>query len=726
MAADLKHERRRGREAGERRLDAASTTTRASLARSARLEAVGRNIEKIVNAISLVVVQTSMLAVSGAVEAARAGEPGRGFAVVSNDIRSLAREASESAEQIKETVGGILDQIASLRRDLEQIVGSVEIEVQNNRTVLGAFEKVSRETAALEQRQRRDPAGRRADPGGRHRIGGRRAPDRQLPRRRRVPPPARPRRPRPSRRAAPRISPPPSRRSPRWPTRSSSRMAERFLTFAHRRRSSTRCRRGQVAEVIRLPAVARVPQAPKGLLGLANLRGTVLPVASLRGLLGVPKRGPTQAHARAIVLDGAAPVALAVDAVEALVTVDADQIETRQAELAAKPGERLKGAFAHDGWRGRRRQDPRHRRADRRGVRAAGTRPPAPVPLADLGGRETTADEAADDRQRLVSFEVAGQEYAFPLDVVLEVLDAPETLAALPAQRGAGARRDAISRHAAAAAVAARPAGLRAGRARRPREGRRHQGRRRARRTAGRPHAHDLPGRCRADREDPAGARGPRRRRSQDLRDLPRRERAPAGFPLVAGAAVPGGRHAAVEGGRQFRAGRPRRRPADRAAKNASSWCSGWATTSSACRSRRSTRSRACPSRSRGCPRRRNSSKAWSTCAAKCCRSSTSAGASTCRALEEQGGAPPGRGQHRAPPRGPDRRLRSPRCCAAPPTTSSRRPNLTNEAVRLVQGVINLEKAGRIVLLLDPAELLTRAERGLLDAFEAKAERARS
>ena len=125
-------------------------TTRAGLVTIGRLETVGRNIEKIVNAISLVVVQTSMLAVSGAVEAARAGEAGRGFAVVSNDIRGLAREASESADKIKETVGGILEQIGSLRRDLEQVVGSAEVEVQNNRTVLGAFEKVSRETAALE------------------------------------------------------------------------------------------------------------------------------------------------------------------------------------------------------------------------------------------------------------------------------------------------------------------------------------------------------------------------------------------------------------------------------------------------------------------------------------------------------------------------------------------------------------------------------------------------
>jgi purine-binding chemotaxis protein CheW len=43
-----------------------------------------------------------------------------------------------------------------------------------------------------------------------------------------------------------------------------------------------------------------------------------------------------------------------------------------------------------------------------------------------------------------------------------------------------------------------------------------------------------------------------------------------------------------------------------------------------------------------------------------------------------------------------------------------------------VQGVVNLEHAGRMVLLLDPAELLTRAEHGLLDAFEAEAGQAGS
>jgi purine-binding chemotaxis protein CheW len=44
-------------------------------------------------------------------------------------------------------------------------------------------------------------------------------------------------------------------------------------------------------------------------------------------------------------------------------------------------------------------------------------------------------------------------------------------------------------------------------------------------------------------------------------------------------------------------------------------------------------------------------------------------------------------------------------------------PDLTGEALALVRSVINLESAQRMVLLLDPQELLSRAERGLLDTF---------
>lgn len=123
--------------------------TLGSLETVIELERVGRKIEKIVDSITLVTVQTSMLAVSGAVEAARAGDAGRGFALVSNDIRGLAREASESVERIKDTVRGILDQMALLRRDLEQIIGAAELEVQNNRAVLKILESVTGEIGAL-------------------------------------------------------------------------------------------------------------------------------------------------------------------------------------------------------------------------------------------------------------------------------------------------------------------------------------------------------------------------------------------------------------------------------------------------------------------------------------------------------------------------------------------------------------------------------------------------
>ncbi|WP_395680718.1 methyl-accepting chemotaxis protein [Inquilinus sp.] len=123
--------------------------TRSSLVTIIRLEGAGRRIERIVDGIALVAVQISMLAVSGAVEAARAGTAGRGFATVSNDIRNLAREASESATRIKDTVRGILDQIASLRRDLEQAIASGETEIQTNRSIFGALEKVDGEVALL-------------------------------------------------------------------------------------------------------------------------------------------------------------------------------------------------------------------------------------------------------------------------------------------------------------------------------------------------------------------------------------------------------------------------------------------------------------------------------------------------------------------------------------------------------------------------------------------------
>jgi methyl-accepting chemotaxis protein len=130
-------------------MTSALSDTQASMATIKRLESVGRRMEKIVETIALVTVQTSMLAVSGSVEAARAGDSGQGFAVVSSDIRNLSREASENVERAKDSVRGILDQIAVLKADLEQFIVSAEIEVQNSRAVTAGFRTIEKEVAAL-------------------------------------------------------------------------------------------------------------------------------------------------------------------------------------------------------------------------------------------------------------------------------------------------------------------------------------------------------------------------------------------------------------------------------------------------------------------------------------------------------------------------------------------------------------------------------------------------
>jgi methyl-accepting chemotaxis protein len=114
-------------------------TSRASIAQIKELEQVSRRIDKIVDAIATVSIQTNMLAVNGAVEAARAGEFGKGFVVVATDIRNLAHDSAENADRIKDLVKAVQDQIGVVGRDLDEIVA----------TALGEVEKAKASTANL-------------------------------------------------------------------------------------------------------------------------------------------------------------------------------------------------------------------------------------------------------------------------------------------------------------------------------------------------------------------------------------------------------------------------------------------------------------------------------------------------------------------------------------------------------------------------------------------------
>jgi purine-binding chemotaxis protein CheW len=198
----------------------------------------------------------------------------------------------------------------------------------------------------------------------------------------------------------------------------------RFLTFRMDRRLYA-LPAEEVAEVIRMPIVARVPQSPVGLLGLANLRGSVLPIVSLRALLGQAGEADG-ALARAIVLDGASPVALAVDRIEAFVSVEPGRIETRRAELASEPGERLSGAFQSG--------EDVAKILDFAALAASAfvRRAPTQRPAATRVATAAQAEDAAAPAVKLITFDVAGQVFAFDLDQVREVTPLPPTLARTP------------------------------------------------------------------------------------------------------------------------------------------------------------------------------------------------------------------------------------------------------------------------------------------------------
>ena len=94
-----------------------------------------RQIGQIVEAISAISEQTNLLALNAAIEAARAGEHGKGFAVVAEEVRKLAAQSQESAEQIKV-------RIDSIQQDTEDAVESMQVGTDEVKQGTGAIRDV--------------------------------------------------------------------------------------------------------------------------------------------------------------------------------------------------------------------------------------------------------------------------------------------------------------------------------------------------------------------------------------------------------------------------------------------------------------------------------------------------------------------------------------------------------------------------------------------------------
>lgn len=107
------------------------------------------SIESIVATMSGIAEQTNLLALNAAIEAARAGEHGAGFSVVAGEVKKLAEQSSKHAENIRDIVTAIQQDVNSAVSVMNNATKIAEDQTRAVKTVVDAFTTISNSTESM-------------------------------------------------------------------------------------------------------------------------------------------------------------------------------------------------------------------------------------------------------------------------------------------------------------------------------------------------------------------------------------------------------------------------------------------------------------------------------------------------------------------------------------------------------------------------------------------------
>ncbi|MDD0839789.1 chemotaxis protein CheW [Curvibacter sp. HBC61] len=191
-----------------------------------------------------------------------------------------------------------------------------------------------------------------------------------------------------------------------------------------------------VQEIIRVPEVVRVPLSPPTLEGLANLRGKVLPIVSLRRALGFDERD-TDDSSRAVVIDICQPMGFVVDRVASVVGVDVAQIEGVDGIGGTVNTELLSGLIKDIGGHAmvmvlNFEKLIEQEFAQLNDLQAQRSQLGAQALLGSGAASSDSARQGSEEELHLVSFDVAEQEYAIAIEDVQEIVQVPDQIVQVP------------------------------------------------------------------------------------------------------------------------------------------------------------------------------------------------------------------------------------------------------------------------------------------------------